>query len=141
MDALLLCLVVAISDGDTLKVRCGEPGQYQQITVRLSNVDAPEKGQAFGDRSKRSLSELCSSHQASIRPRTSDRYGRIVADVDCQGTDASRHQVSEGMAWVFDRYVIDRSLYEDQEKARAAHAGLWNDAEPVPPWEWRSRSR
>jgi endonuclease YncB( thermonuclease family) len=41
------------------------------------------------------------------------------------------------MPWVFDRYVTDRSLYADQDEARVAKRGLWRDAHPVPPWEWR----
>lgn len=49
MSALLLCLVVAISDGDTLTARCGEPGAYQQVKVRLSEIDAPEKTQPLAN--------------------------------------------------------------------------------------------
>ena len=52
IGAIALCLVVGVSDGDTIKVRCGEPGAYQQVTIRLGGIDAPEKKQAFGQRSK-----------------------------------------------------------------------------------------
>ena len=45
------------------------------------------------------------------------------------------------MAWVFDRYIIDRTLYAVQDDARVAQRGLWADREPVPPWEWRRKSR
>lgn len=48
MASLVLCLVVGISDGDTLKAKCGEPGAHQQVTIRLAEVDAPEKGLLFG---------------------------------------------------------------------------------------------
>ena len=66
-----------------------------------------------------------------------DRYGRTVARVQCNGVDASEQQLRAGMAWVFDRYVSDRWLYWAQEDARAARRGLWSDAQPVAPWEWR----
>jgi endonuclease YncB( thermonuclease family) len=38
---------------------------------------------------------------------------------------------------VFGRYVTDRSLYPLQDAARSARLGLWADAAPVSPWEWR----
>ena len=70
-------------------------------------------------------------------PQTTDRYGRTVARVRCDGQDASEQLVRSGMAWVFDRYVTDRSLYPLQDEARAARRGLWADNNPTSPWEWR----
>lgn len=99
--------MVGISDGDTLKARCGEPGHYQQVTIRLAEIDAPEKGQAFGQRSKQTLSDLCFSRWAAIAPRARDRYGRTVARVQYQGLDSSAEQVRAGMAWAFTKYLID----------------------------------
>jgi len=135
--ALLLCLVVGISDGDTLKARCGEPGTYEQVTIRLAEIDAPEKGQAFGQRSKEALSALCFGLQANVRPVTRDRYGRTVARVECRGLDASAEQIRQGMAWRFVRYSTDAAMLPLEDAARSAGAGLWADAAPVPPWEWR----
>lgn len=92
MIDVLLCLVVAISDGDTLKARCGEAGHYEQVTVRLAEIDTPDKRQAFGARSKESLSRLCFRQWATIRPATRARYGRTVARVECHAADASAEQ-------------------------------------------------
>lgn len=39
---IALCLIVGVSDGDTLTARCGESGSYSQEKIRLSAVDAPE---------------------------------------------------------------------------------------------------
>jgi micrococcal nuclease len=133
----LVCLVIAIADGDTLTARCETPAGLENIKVRLAEIDAPEKGQAFGSRSKQHLADLCFQKQASVTPRTKDRYQRTVATVECEGKDAGTEQVRAGMAWVFDRYVTDRSLYAVQDDARSAKRGLWADANPVPPWEWR----
>jgi endonuclease YncB( thermonuclease family) len=58
IGAIALCLVVGVSDGDTIKVRCGEAGSYEQVTIRLGGIDAPEKKQAFGQRSKEAMSDL-----------------------------------------------------------------------------------
>jgi endonuclease YncB( thermonuclease family) len=137
ISALVLCLVVAISDGDTLKARCGEPGSYEQVTVRLAEIDAPEKSQAFGQRSKEALSALCFGIQAGIRAVTLDRYGRTVARVECKGLDASLEMVRQGMAWRFVRHSRDPEMQVLENEARRVKAGLWADPAPVPPWEWR----
>lgn len=135
-----MCLVIGIADGDTIKARCGEPGAYQQLTVRLAAIDAPERRQPFGSASRQYLSVLCFNKRAEVRPRTRDRYGRVVADVACDGTDTGAAMVSSGMAWVYKRYADptqDAGLFAVQTKARAAGIGLWQNAHPVPPWEWR----
>jgi endonuclease YncB( thermonuclease family) len=139
--AALTCLVIGISDGDTLKARCEELDGKINITVRLAEIDAPEKGQAWGTRSRQHLAELCHGQSAVLKPRTTDRYGRTVGRVECDGVDASAEQVRSGMAWVFDRYVSDSALYEMQAVARGERRGLWGDAEPVAPWESRRAAR
>ena len=141
--AVRICLIVGIADGDTLTARCEEQADQpaQTLKVRLAEIDAPEKGQAFGNRSKQHLSDICFKKQAEVRPQTTDRYGRTVAHVICDGTDASTEQVRAGMAWVFDKYVTDRGLYAVQDEARGARRGLWADVQPVAPWEWRKARR
>lgn len=128
-----LCLIVGISDGDTLTAKCPD----QTIKIRLAEIDAPEKKQPFGTRSKESLSNLCFQTKAQVHGVTKDRYQRLIAHVNCDGQDASRHQLSAGMAWVYDQYAKDRSLYTVQDKAKASRAGLWSERSPVPPWQWR----
>jgi len=135
--AALLCVVVAIADGDTLTARCEAKDSPQTIVVRLSQIDAPEKRQPRGDRSRQHLAALCFGKLAAVREEARDRYSRTVAQVVCDGTDANAEQVRAGMAWVFDRYATDRSLYALQTEARDTKRGLWADAAPVPPWEWR----
>ena len=141
LTAAALCLVVAISDGDTLKARCGEPGAYQQLTIRLSEIDAPEKKQPFGQRSRANLGALCFGVVATIKPQTRDRYGRTVARVGCRGKDASSEQVRAGLAWFYVRYGTDASLGALEGLARGSRAGLWADHAPVAPWEWRASRR
>lgn len=140
--AVLVCLVVGVSDGDTLTGRCTlEGGQVETVKIRLAEVDAPEKGQAFGDRSKEHLAALCFGHKAHVQVDSTDRYGRSVAHIQCEGRDAGAEQVRAGMAWVFDQYARDKSLYRLQETAQNARAGLWQDAKPVSPWAWRKARR
>lgn len=134
---ILICLVVGIADGDTLTARCGAPGEYQQVKVRLAEIDAPEKHQAFGQRSKEHLSVLCFQQQATIRSEKKDRYGRTVARVECQSQDASASLVKAGMAWAYTKYLTDPEIKLLEGQAKSAGAGLWQDAAPVPPWEFR----
>ena len=52
---------------------------------------------------------------------------------------------SAGMAWHYKEYqheqtTQDRLVYRDEEEnAKARRVGLWKDAKPVPPWEWRGQ--
>lgn len=71
-----------------------------------------------------------------------DRYGRTLGRVFCAGVDANAEQVRRGMAWVYVKYAPkDSPLYAIQAEARVARRGLWQDARPVPPWEWRRGSQ
>lgn len=138
MDILttaFFALVIGISDGDTMTVLL----ENEPAKIRIAEIDAPEKAQPFGSKSKQALSALCFGKLAEVVPRTKDRYGRTVARVKCDGHDASEQQVRSGMAWVFDRYVTDRSLYKLQDEAKYAGLGLWVDDEPIPPWKWRKQ--
>jgi micrococcal nuclease len=138
-SALLLCLVVGITDGDTLKARCDtEPPRT--LAIRLAEIDAPERGQPFGNRSKQHLASLCFRKKAEVRPTAIDRYGRTVARVACQGIDANAAMVRAGFAWGFTKYLTDPGIAGLESQARSAALGLWVDASPVPPWDWRSQA-
>ena len=67
--------VVAVADGDTITVL--EPSK-RQYKVRLAAIDAPEKAQPFGNRSKQNLSYLVYDKPVSVEWKKYDRYGRIV---------------------------------------------------------------
>ena len=138
MSSFLLCLVIVVTDGDTLKALCDD---HQQVIVRLADIDAPEKKQPFGTQSKQALGELCFQKQAEIDDQGKDRYGRILGRVTCAGKDANAEQVRTGMAWVYDKYVINRKLYQLQDEAKTSKRGLWSDKNPLPPWEWRKSKK
>lgn len=136
----LLCLVVGITDGDTLTARCptANPAHpYQQVKVRLAEIDAPESGQAFGQKSKQYLSRLCFKTQATIRPTAKDRYGRTVARVECRGQDANLQMVEAGLAWAYTKYQTDPAFPHAELLARSQKIGLWFDPHALPPWEYR----
>jgi endonuclease YncB( thermonuclease family) len=134
------CLVVGVSDGDTMTVRCEAP--TGTLRIRLHAIDAPETGQAFGQKSKATLAAHCFGQRVSVERQDVDRYGRIVASVTCSGQDAAALQVRQGMAWVYRRYApADSPLFGEEQGARAARLGLWSEASPTPPWQWRRSSK
>lgn len=132
------CRVVGVHDGDTLT--CLTATQ-QQLRVRLAEIDAPESAQPWGVRSKQALSDLCFNQTATLTVQDTDRYGRTVARVQCAGRDANAEQVRAGMAWVYRQYLRDSSLLSLETDAKTARRGLWADAAPVPPWDWRRGRR
>jgi Staphylococcal nuclease homologue len=102
------------------------------VNTHPREVDAPENRSRSAIAVSNNLAALCFGKPATVAPRSTDRYRRTVARVECNGTDASAEQLHAGMAWVFDRYVTDRTLYAVQDEARAERRGLWADREPVP---------
>lgn len=147
--------VVAVTDGDTIKVLDSDKRQH---TIRVAGIDAPEKKQPFGQRSKENLSRLVFGKEVDVQWSKRDRYQRIVGKVmvaelacqrpDCSKTlDAGLGQVTAGFAWWYRKYAReqpaeDAGAYEfAEQEARARHVGLWRDADPMPPWEWRRKDR
>ena len=132
--------VVGVADGDTITVLDADKVQHK---IRLAGIDAPEKKQAFGNRSKESLSDLVFDKTVNVETEKRDRYGRQVGKVLVNGQDVNLVQVERGMAWFYRQYQReqspnDRRLYEAAEDAaRADKRGLWRDADPMPPWEFR----
>lgn len=129
--------VIGIADGDTLTLFVDK----RPLKIRLANIDAPERNQAFGERAKQSLFELCFGKDARYATQDIDRYGRTVAVVTCGGVEANRTQVERGMAWVYTKYNKDAALPALHEAARTERRGLWRDTDPLPPWEFRKQKR
>lgn len=135
--------VVGISDGDTITVLDSSKTQHK---IRLAGIDAPEKSQAFGDRSKQHLSDLVFGKNVAIDWNKTDKYGRTIGKVTVNGQDANLRQVQAGLAWHYKQYekeqsVADRNSYSQAEiEARARRLGLWHDTAPIPPWDFRHGS-
>jgi endonuclease YncB( thermonuclease family) len=136
--------VVGVSDGDTVTVLDTSMVMHK---VRLSGIDAPEKRQPFGHRSKESLSDLVFDRWVSVKTDKRDRYGREVGKILRDGVDANLEQVKRGMAWHYKAYEFeqsarDRIAHEKSEvAARSRKIGLWAEDAPTPPWEFRKAKR
>jgi endonuclease YncB( thermonuclease family) len=147
--------VVRVVDGDTIVVL---DAQKTQRRLRLGGIDAPERGQPYGTKSKENLSRLIAGQEVRVDWYKRDRWDRLIGTVwavapnvrcrppSCPKTlDAGLAQVTQGLAWHFKRYAHEQSREEreryafGEEEARAQKAGLWAEPYPVPPWEWRRR--
>jgi len=76
--------VVGVSDGDTITVLVDG---HENVKVRLTGIDAPEKSQPFGAVSKRNLSDQVFGKSVTVEWDKKDKYGRILGRVLVSGTD------------------------------------------------------
>ncbi len=136
--------VVAVADGDTLTIL---DNSNTQIKIRLAGIDAPEKSQAFGKKSKESLSDLVFGKTVKVETNKRDRYGRAVGKVLVENQDVNLEQIRRGLAWHYKAYSKEQSnddvtAYGDAEKAvRSSGIGLWAEGRPVAPWDYRQRKK
>lgn len=130
--------VVSIADGDTITVLDSEKVQHK---IRLEGIDAPERGQAFGTKSREKLSELVGEKEVVVTWEKKDRYGRILGDVYLGDRLINLEMVQEGLVWHYKQYSKSKELAEAEEEARRAKKGLWGDKSPEPPWEFRKKGR
>lgn len=134
--------VVSIADGDTITVLDSEKTQHK---IRLMGIDAPEKSQAYGQASRKNLSNMVLGKNVSIEWVKYDRYHRIVGKVLIKEMDVCLEQVKNGFAWHYKQYqneqtIEDRLLYATAElNARKGEIGLWKDVEPVEPSHFRRK--
>lgn len=137
--------VVGISDGDTVRVL---DAGHRVHKVRLAWIDAPERDMPFGQVARQALAQRIFRRQVSVEVMDKDRYGREVAVIRLDGVDINLQQLSDGFAWHYQHYArkgqtsaeFDRYAAA-QGEARAAGRGLWRDAAPQPPWDWRHQRR
>lgn len=132
--------VVAIRDGDTVDVLTADNARAR---VRLAGIDAPESGQPYGNAAKRALSALTYREQVRVAWAKHDDYGRIVGTVYVRGADVNLRMIERGLAWHYKAYAAEQGGYDRRRyaaaeaSARSQRLGLWRDASPVPPWEYR----
>lgn len=136
--------VVGMADGDTVTVL---DEQREQHKVRLAGIDAPERSQPFGRHSKEALSDMVFGKAVSVEWNKVDRYGRIIGKIVVEASDVNLRLVEAGLAWWYRKYAVEQSaadqrLYAQAEDvAKREQLGLWNESEPVAPWDWRGRVR
>ena len=128
--------VVKVADGDTITILTDSK---EQVKIRLFGIDAPEKKQAYGEKSREFLSSLIAGKIVNIKEKHTDRYGRTVGVVYYNNTDINKKMVENGYAWAYTRYSKD--YVSEHNKARASKFGRWADPNPIEPQDFRRASR
>lgn len=141
--------VTRILDGDTVELKT-LPANLMvteaPIRVRLNGIDAPEKKQAYGQRSKQYLADMVGGKWVTVAIDGHDRYKRSLGDIfikqclqECETVSVNAAMVKVGLAWAY-RYhdeAVNPHMAELEATARSEGLGLWQDKAPVEPWKWR----
>jgi micrococcal nuclease len=130
--------VVAIADGDTLTILDADKVQHK---IRLAGIDAPEKGQPFGTKARQALGDKVFGQTVRVDVVDIDRYHREVGRVHLGERFVNLEMVADGFAWDYVQYDKKGEFTAAETGARTRKRGLWADADPVPPWEWRKTKR
>jgi micrococcal nuclease len=150
---VLTGVVTKITDGDTIQVN----SDGTKLKVRLYGIDAPEmerrnkrtgavskQGQPYGEEAFRTLEGKVARQQVRLDVMDIDKYKRLVALVSVGDRNINRELVVEGAAWAYKKY-LDRPYASEfigaEEEARQAGRGLWRQANPQPPWDFRKSQR
>jgi micrococcal nuclease len=120
-------------DGDTVKIN--DAGY--EYKLRITDIDAPERNQTYGKKSRRALMDFCAETDIYVAISGTDKYGRKLGKLLCNQQDVSKHMVKNGHAWFNKRYSMDYSLALLQDEARKNKIGLWQSQQPIQPWVWR----
>lgn len=135
-------IVIAVSDGDTLTMRAYN---NRRMIIRLADIDAPEKKQAYGSKAKESLAAMVEGQPIIVDKKARDRYRRTVGTVyrARDSLNVNREQTRLGSSWAYIAYLNDPVMPDLEKAARASETGLWglSGEAPLPPWQWRKESR
>lgn len=137
-DAEVRGRVVRVADGDTITILDAANAQHK---IRLHGIDAPEKGQSFGKAAGKFLAGLVAGRDVVVKVKNTDRYGRTVGVVFCDGRDVNLEMLKAGYAWHYKHYDKSAAYTEAETSARAARRGLWQDKNPINPHDFRTAKR
>lgn len=130
--------VIAVSDGDTIKLLTQDKVTHK---IRLLDIDAPEKSQPFGNKSKENLSKYIAGKTVTVKYTNMDKYSRILGTIYLNNMDVNLQQIKDGYAWVYKQYSSNQIYYQEEKKAKDLKKGLWIAKEPLAPWEYRKKRK
>ena len=132
----LIGKVIKVSDGDTVTILTEDKTQHK---IRLNDIDAPEKKQAFGNKSKDNLAKYIAGKTVTVEYQKKDKYKRVLGTIYYNNTDINLQQVKDGYAWVYKKYSNNQTYYKAEKLARDKRVGLWIDKNSLEPWEFRKQ--
>jgi endonuclease YncB( thermonuclease family) len=120
--------------GDTIEAE--HNGKLEKI--KLTGIDSPERDQPFGKQAIQVTSSLCLDKTVIVEAQSTDDSGRIVANVLLlSGDSLSEELLALGCSWYRQAVGGSSLLRQLEATARAENLGLWQEANPIAPWEWR----
>jgi micrococcal nuclease len=137
-QTILSAKVIRIKDGDTVEVI---DKQKNTVTLRLAEVDCPEKKQPFGTKAKQFTSDLVYLKTIKYIVTNKDRYGRYIAKIYFENKYLSAEIIKKGMGWQYKKYSTSKELAKFEQQARSKKIGLWIDPNPIYPSEWRKAKK
>lgn len=129
-----LYTVSNIYDGDTVELKNADG----RLKLRLTDIDAPERNQEYGQIARRALSTLCKGSNINVEFAGKDKYDRHLGKLQCNQTDASLYMAEHGYAWHNEKYSDNSAIRNAADTARMKKIGLWSTSNPLPPWVWRN---
>lgn len=129
--------VVKVTDGDTVTVLV--EGNRQE-RVRLLDIDAPEKGQAYGEKARSFLAEMVAGKTVRVEFKGRDRYGRVLGTVFVDGKNVNEEMIRAGLAWNY-HYSRNKKYAELENEARRKKLNIFSDRNPISPYDYRKGKR
>lgn len=132
-------IVTRVFDGDTVEIKASN----RKFKLRLADIDAPERSQAYGQKSRRALAQLCQGNHRLIHVETIglDKYNRYLGHLTCNQADVELRLTMQGLAWHNAKYSNNMRIQNAEHHARQQRVGLWRAKTPTPPWVWRQKHR
>jgi endonuclease YncB( thermonuclease family) len=119
--------VISVLDGDTIEV----PHRQRPERIRLSGIDCPEKGQAFGNNAKQAASALVFGRDVILQTHGQDKYNRTLGEV----FPLLRRFIGSGEQDADTRHSTNRLTSEAVTQSGSARSSL--DQDPDEP-HWRT---
>ena len=133
--------VIRVADGDTITIL---DVTNTQNKIRLYGIDAPEKAQDFGNKSREKLASLVAGKNIAVTVMDIDRYGRNVGRINIEGKEVAEEMLKAGMVWLYTAYckIPECKHWKELEtQAKTAKIGLWSNPTAKEPWLWRKEHR
>ena len=128
--------VTRVIDGDTLELTVEGD---RVVSIRLAQIDAPERSQPYGSEATAALSALTLGNRVRVDVVTLDRYGRTIGEIYREELHVNSEMVRQGHAWAYTRYATSLEIIDLEDEARQHERGLWKlpSKDRDPPWQWR----
>ena len=130
--------VISVADGDTFTMLTDN---NERIKIRLYAIDAPERGQDFGTKSREFLNSLCYGKRVTVEKKGTDQYSRTLGVAFVNGVNVNEEMVRNGLAWYYSHYANDPKLEILEHSASRQKLNIWSMKNPIHPHEYRKNKR